>query len=164
MSRLKRSLAIVLGTFTVGYLIVAPPIFRSDSIAQSTDTASRGAVELTCPPDIYASEYLAYLERADTRMEIRLEPQLYGSISAMETLTVAFREERHALSGISLTMTAKPFDKVWTGHCTESCSARDYQALARECAAALGDQCFDFAIVIDGVSQCLMTPRPEPLR
>ncbi|MDD7973805.1 hypothetical protein [Roseinatronobacter alkalisoli] len=144
-----------------GYLYVAPPFMAQDGASYIAHSGPRGLLGLTCPPDIYADDYLAYLERADAAMDMRLEPQIFGTQGNLRTLTAVFESSEHPLTGISLSMTSAPFEKIWSGICEGRCGTRQYQRLARTCAEELGGQCLDFAIVIDGVAQCLMTPKPE---
>jgi hypothetical protein len=161
---MKTWLVSVAGLLVAGYFIVAPLFFTATWTPSPMAATTKGRVALTCPADIYSDAYFSYLERADSRMDARVEPQLYGDVSQMQKLASEFEAREHALEGIWFAMTSAPYDELWLGHCERACGPLAYQSVLTQCSADLGGPCRDFAIVIDGVSQCLMTPHADVSR
>lgn len=126
--------------------------------------ASANAAALQCPPDVFSVDYERYIKTMDERFGYRLNPQVYGTHEAMTKLVEEFGKQAPPPVGskvMAIYFTDINASQFMEARCAGDCSEADHDALAGRCAMEMGSTCLDFAVVIDGIAQCLMIPRPK---
>ncbi|MFA7432283.1 MAG: hypothetical protein WCZ72_01085 [Gemmobacter sp.] len=118
------------------------------------------SIPIICPADIYSSEYERYLEQSQKWLNFTLEPQIFGTEEDIERLIKEYYNLPRPEEGVSFIMTNNSLERLHVHACT-NCDQEEYQRALKNCQMALGSQCRDFAIIVDGQAQCLVTPRSE---
>lgn len=119
------------------------------------------AIEITCPADVYSSEYEEYLSRMRNLLNFSIEPQIYGTKDEIDRLQRDFSKlSFESDTGVTFVFTDTDLKKLYKADC-QNCSTSTYEKLSASCSVALEGRCIDFAVVIDGKPQCMLTPKPE---
>lgn len=119
-----------------------------------------GSDYLTCPANIYSSEYERYMEKSRAISGFVIEPQIYGTASDIEGIIGKIPEEDISRSGMVYLFSDLDFTTVEIFNCGDDCSEIKYAQALQACNTKHGG-CIDLAAVVDGHPQCLLFPRPE---
>ena len=131
------------------------------SISMLCMPSAAHALEIKCPADVYSPDYQAYLDRLRNLLNFTIEPKIYGTEAKIHRLQKKFSDlSFNSRKSVSFVFADSHLQSLYKADC-EDCSMAAYEKLAASCAVALERRCVDFAVVIDGKAQCMLTPKPE---